>query len=76
MYTLRSRLCTDAAASGRRVPQRVAGAPGTPTVHKAAQSVQRVKTSVEMLRAPTLMVAWPPFTLVGWLAALAFCEVR
>jgi methylmalonyl-CoA mutase cobalamin-binding subunit len=35
-----------------------------------------VRTTVEMLRAATLTVACPPFTLIGWLAALAFCEVR
>jgi hypothetical protein len=29
-----------------------------------------------MLRAGTLTVACPPLTLIGWLAALAFCEVR
>ncbi|GAB3530812.1 hypothetical protein GCM10027575_73220 [Phytohabitans suffuscus] len=38
--------------------------------------IQRVNTTVEMLRGPTLTVTCPPFTVVGWLAALAFCEVR
>jgi hypothetical protein len=37
---------------------------------------QFVSTTVEMLRAPTLMETWPPLTLVVWLAALALNEVR
>ncbi|GGK88782.1 hypothetical protein GCM10012284_23550 [Mangrovihabitans endophyticus] len=57
-------------------PRRGGGLPEKPAARSCSGvRLQRVSTTVEMLRAGTVTVARPPVTLIGWLAALAVREV-